>query len=107
MRKIRYEDMVVDSSNRSILRLSNYKNCHEVEICKLGEQMISLSNRWEIDSENIVLDSVSLLELLKYLKEHSESIEIYLKTQVDYWILKGISITDEILDFCDGLIIGY
>lgn len=108
MKTIRYENMIVGSSNQSsILRLSDYESCQfkEVTAHSLAEDMFKKSNVWIIDGEEVLNQVGALWELLKELRELSKNqIFIHLVTHhYDYWFMRSTSITDEILDMCDVL----
>ena len=108
MKTIRYSKMVIGGSNQcSTLILSSCGNhqSNEMYTTQLAKLMLDKSKNWIIDGEE-VLDQVSgLYELLKELKkENSHEVFIHLKTNhYDYWFMRGISLTDSILDLCDVL----
>ncbi len=108
MKTIRYSKMVIGGSNQcSTLTLSSCESHQfkEKGTTQLAELMLDKSKNWIIDGEE-VLDQVSgLYELLKELKrENPHEVFIHLKTNhYDYWFMRGISLTDSILDLCDVL----
>ncbi len=108
MKTIRYSKMVIGGSNQcSTLILSSCGSHQFKEIypTQLAQLMLEKSKSWIIDGEE-VLDQVNgLLELLKELKKgHTQDVFIHLKTNhYDYWFMRSISMTDDILDFCDVL----
>lgn len=108
MKTIRYSKMVIGGSNQcSTLILSSCmsRQSNEMYATQLAKLMLDKSKSWIIDGEE-VLDQVSgLYELLKELKKgNSQEVFIHLKTKhYDYWFMRGISVTDSILDMCDVL----
>lgn len=106
MYMIRYSKMVVGSRNQSsVIELSNYNDCQYMELTtyQLGDLMLKYSDSWIIDGEPFNQIS-AIYDLLKYLRAHSKNIFIHIKSaNYDYWTLRGISKTDEILDMCNVL----
>lgn len=107
MRQIRYEAMIVGGSSQcSILRLSDYESRHEksqdTEV--LAEEMLDRSMNWIIDGAEVFNQINALLELVRYLRNKSSEVFIHLKTHnYNYYFLRCVSLTDEILDCCDVL----
>ena len=100
MKTIRYKEMVTGSHNQiASIEISNYGDCLECSTYRLSEIMKNKANAWIIDGEPFHQIS-ALYELLKYLRK--EKIFIHIKSRdYDYGILRGTSVTDEILDMCD------
>lgn len=108
MKTIRYSKMVVGGSNQcSTLILSNCESHQFKEIYppQLAQLMLEKSKSWVIDGEEVLDQVNSLYELLKELKKKSShEVFIHLKTKhYDYWFMRSMSLTDDILDLCDVL----
>ncbi|MBQ2871553.1 hypothetical protein IJE86_07620 [bacterium] len=108
MKTIRYSKMVIGGSNQcSTLILSSCEShqSNEMYTTQLAELMLKKSKNWIIDGEEVLDQVTSLYELLKELKKgNSQEVFIHLKTKhYDYWFMRGISVTDSILDMCDVL----
>lgn len=107
MRQIRYEAMIVGGSSQcSILRLSDYESRHEKSqnTEALAEEMLDRSMNWIIDGAEIFNQINALLELVRYLRNKNSKVFIHLKTHnYNYYFLRCVSLTDEILDCCDVL----
>ena len=108
MKTIRYSKMVIGGSNQcSTLILSSCEShqSNEMYTTQLAELMLKKSKNWIIDGEEVLDQVTSLYELLKELKKgNSQEVFIHLKTKhYDYWFMRGISVTDNILDMCDVL----
>lgn len=108
MKTIRYSKMVIGGSNQCstlILSSCGSHQSNEMYTAQLAELMLKKSKNWIIDGEEVLDQVTSLYELLKELKkENSQEVFIHLKTKhYDYWFMRGISVTDSILDLCDVL----
>lgn len=108
MKTIRYSKMVIGGSNQCstlILSSCGSHQSNEMYTTQLAELMLKKSKNWIIDGEEVLDQVTSLYELLKELKkENSQEVFIHLKTKhYDYWFMRGISVTDSILDMCDVL----
>lgn len=106
MRTIRYSEMIAGGSNQcNTLILSNCEShqYNQINTYQLAQKMLRKSKNWIIDGEEVLDQARGLLELLRELKENSsQNVFIHLKTKhYDYCFMRGISVTDDILDLCD------
>lgn len=108
MKTIRYSKMVIGGSNQCstlILSSCESRQFKETYTTRLAEEMLKKSKSWIIDGEEVLDQVNALYELLRELKRGaSYDVFIHLKTNhYDYWFMRGISVTDSILDLCDVL----
>ena len=96
MKTIRYSKMVIGGSNQCstlILSSCGSHQSNEMYTTQLAELMLKKSKNWIIDGEEVLDQVTSLYELLKELKKENSQ-EVF---------MRGISVTDSILDMCDVL----